>query len=297
MELYQLRTFVIVAEEGNFTRASKRVHATQPAVSAHIKALEEEMGVQLFHRTPRGVELTDAGNELMDDALNVLEAAEKMFAHSVTLQGQISGKLALGLCTDPPYLRVTHLLGSMNEQFPKLNLQLTQAPSRVVLSKIHEKELDAGFVFSGIPYSDLEAIKLAEPAYYVIGAAHWKERLQNPTSSELSEFTWLMPTNNCPFRELQLKIFHEHAITPAQTIGADAEEIFRPLVMEGKALGLFREDEVKTLVDAGHCVVCESLGRHPVELNFVYRKSQAKDPAIAALVEVVSNMWDASSPR
>ena len=61
MELYHLRTFVTVAEEGHLTRASERLFTSQPAVSAHIKALEEELGVTLFDRTPRGMQLTPAG--------------------------------------------------------------------------------------------------------------------------------------------------------------------------------------------------------------------------------------------
>ncbi len=291
MELYQLRTLVAVAEEGNFTRAGKRVHATQPAVSAHIKALEEELGVQLFDRTPRGVELTVAGGELMHDAIQVLTAAERMQARAVTLRGQVSGTIALGLCTDPAYLNVTDLLASMSESFPKLNLMLAQSPSGVILNKIREKDLDAGFVFSGNPYGDLEAIKLAQPEYFIVGAAKWKERLAEATAKELSEFTWLMPTSHCPFRELQLKIFKDHAITPAQTIGADSEEIIRPLVVEGKALALVRDDEVAELLESGKGAVCSSLGRHPVELNFIYRKSQSEDPAIAALIDVVRELW------
>jgi len=291
MELYQLRTLVAVAEEGNFTRAGKRVHATQPAVSAHIKALEAELGVQLFHRTPRGVELTDAGGELINDAIKILSAAEKLRARALTLQDQVSGQISLGLCADTPFLHITEILARMANRFPKLNLKLSQTPSGVVLSKIHNKEYDAGFVFSGNPYSDLDSIKLAEPEYSVIGAAKWKDVLADPTAEKLSKFTWLMPTSDCPFRELQLKIFQEHSINPAQTIGANSEEIMRPLVVEGKALALMRDDEVEDLVKSGKCAICPSLGKHPVELNFIYRKSQAEDPAIAALIEMVRDIW------
>lgn len=291
MELYQLRTLLAVAEEGNFTRAGKRVHATQPAVSAHIKALEEELGVRLFDRTPRGVELTVAGTELIGDAIEVLAAAEKMQARAVTLHGEITGNLAIGLCTDPRYLNVTELLESMNEQFPKLNLKLVQSPSGVVISELRSKNIDAGFVFSGNPYGDVKAIKLAEPEYSIMGAAKWKTQLENATAAELSQFTWVMPTSHCPFRELQLNIFKEHAIVPNRTIGADSEEVIRPLVVEGKALAIVRDDEVRQLLEDGTGAVCSSLGRHPVELNFVYRKSQAEDPAIAALIKVVRNLW------
>lgn len=64
MEFYQLRTFTMVAEEGHLTRAARRLNASQPAVSAHIKSLEDELRVSLFLRTPKGMVLTDAGKKL-----------------------------------------------------------------------------------------------------------------------------------------------------------------------------------------------------------------------------------------
>jgi DNA-binding transcriptional LysR family regulator len=124
-----------------------------------------------------------------------------------------------------------------------------------------------------------------------MGAAKFQEKLQSATPEVLSAFTWVMPPSHCPFRELQLKIFKDHFITPSQSIGADSEEVIRPLVVQGKALALVRDDEATSMLDSGRGAVCTSLGRHPVELNFVYRKSQAEDPAIAALITVVRELW------
>ncbi len=291
MELYQLRTLVAVAEVGNFTRAGKRVHATQPAVSAHIKALEQELGVQLFHRTPRGVELTTAGSELIGDAIEVLAATDKLQARAVTLQGEVTGKVALGLCADPDYLKVSRLIEDMTEQFPKLNLMLLQSPSGPILSAIRAKELDAGFVFSGNPYGDLESIKLAKPKYSIMGAYKWRERLAKGDAAELSKFTWVIPASHSAFRELQLSIFKKHGISPAQTIGADSEEVIRPLIVEGKALALVREDEAETMLQAEEAAPCALVGQHQVEVNFVFRKTQADNPAIGALIAVVREQW------
>jgi len=293
MELYQLRTFVTVAEEGNFTRAGKRVHATQPAVSAHIKALEQELGVRLFDRTPRGVELTQAGQELVQDAIDVLAAANALQARAVTLGGEVAGHVALGLCADPDYLKVTRLLSHMSECFPKLNLQLIQSPSGVILNSIRNRDLDAGFIFSGNPYSDLKTIKLAEPTYSIMGAGNLKKKLNKAKGEDLSEYTWVMPTSNCPFRELQLEIFNDHNIAPSQIIGADSEEVIRPLITEGKALALVREDEVAHMIETGQGAECTQIGRYPVELNFVYRKGEGEDPSISALLEIVRRTWAA----
>lgn len=291
MELYQLRTFVAVAEEGNFTRAGKRVHATQPAVSAHIKALEEELGVRLFDRVPRGVELTSAGAQLVQDAIEVLGAASALQARAVTLGGEVAGKVALGLCTDPDYLRATTLFADISVRFPKLNLSLAQFPSKVILKGVRSRDLDVGFVFAGNPYGDLETIKLAEPFYSIMGAARFREQLKSGTAGDLSGHAWIMPTTDCALRELQLEMFNRHGIVPTRTIGADSEEVIRPLVLEGKALGLVREDEVANMVESGQAVECAMVGRHSVELNFVYRKGEAEDPAIKALIEIVRTAW------
>ena len=76
MELYQLRTFLAIADEANLTRAAERVHTSAPAVSAQLKALEEELGVRLFERTPKGMVLTPAGEreENEDDGETDVEA-------------------------------------------------------------------------------------------------------------------------------------------------------------------------------------------------------------------------------
>ena len=292
MELYQLRTFVAVAEEGNFTRAGKRVHATQPAVSAHIKALEDELGVRLFDRAPRGVELTQAGAELVHDAIEVLAAANTLKARAVTLGGEVAGQVALGLCTDPAFLKATSLIDLLSEQFPKLSLKLIQSPSGVILSEIRARNLDAGFIFSGNPYHDLEAIKLAEPEYSVMGAARFREELATADAKGLSAFTWVMPASHSPFRELQLEIFNKFGIVPARTIGADSEEVIRPLVVEGKALALVREDEVAAMLQSGIAAECALIGRHVVEVNFVYRKGEGDLPSLAALIELVRRTWE-----
>ena len=72
MELYQLRTFLTVAELGNLTQAAVVLHLSQPAVTAQIKALEEELGLPLFERVDGGVTLTRAGSHLLDEARELL---------------------------------------------------------------------------------------------------------------------------------------------------------------------------------------------------------------------------------
>src|SRR5687768_6022630 len=101
MELYQLRTFLTVAEEGNLTRAAEKLFTSQPAVSAQVKALEDELGMRLFERKSKGMQLTQAGKALCEQARRVVNAARD-FKHSADgLRGAVSGELVVGLNNRP----------------------------------------------------------------------------------------------------------------------------------------------------------------------------------------------------
>ena len=78
MELYQLRSFAAIAELGQLTRAAEKLHVSQPAVSAQLKALEEKLGLTLFERTASGMVLTAPGARLLAEAEKVLTAARDM---------------------------------------------------------------------------------------------------------------------------------------------------------------------------------------------------------------------------
>src|SRR5579863_5456769 len=122
MELYQLRTFVIVAEEENLTKAAKRLFMTPPAVSAHIKALEEELNVTLFVRTPQGMQITEKGLLLKTKVEQTLRAAQNIVNHATQMQDYLMGRMMLGLNATPGFLRVGQLVTQMGQNYPGMDL-------------------------------------------------------------------------------------------------------------------------------------------------------------------------------
>lgn len=124
MELYQLKTFKMVAEEGHLTRAAKRLNASQSAVSSHIKALEDELGLNLFMRTPKGMVLTLQGNQIKEHVDKVLANINKMVVHANALRGTITGELRIGIHTEADSLRIPELFSTLQSQHPHIQIHI-----------------------------------------------------------------------------------------------------------------------------------------------------------------------------
>src|SRR5205814_10078594 len=106
MELRHLRYFVAVAEEGHVTRAAERLGIQQPPLSQQIRALETELDLQLFHRKPRGVELTQAGETFLAEARAILERVEHAAAAARRTARGEAGRIGIGFTSSasfPPF--------------------------------------------------------------------------------------------------------------------------------------------------------------------------------------------------
>jgi DNA-binding transcriptional LysR family regulator len=126
MELYHLKTIITVAEEGHLTRAAQRLNTSQPAVSAHIKNLEEELGLRLFTRTPKGMRLTEEGSVLRIRAAEALSMIDTIRDEAGELKAEVTGTLKLGLHIDPRYLRIDCLLSHLQRIHSRLDFHLLQ---------------------------------------------------------------------------------------------------------------------------------------------------------------------------
>ncbi|WP_022663286.1 LysR family transcriptional regulator [Paucidesulfovibrio longus] len=291
MELYQLRTFVAVAEEKHLTRASERLFVSQPAVSAHIKALEKELGVKLFRRTARGMELTREGDALKPKADAVLASARELVFLARAMGDELVGNFKLGLNTDVDFLRLNALLSCMMEKHPRVAVTLLHSTSARIAEQVAAGNWDAGFVFTPPRYTELAAMPLFTFRLYVAGHEKFRDALQNADWPDLAALPWIWTTANCPYHRLVRKIFDGHNLTPAQIIEADSEAVVRSLLSAGKGLALLREDEVETLSRLGGLAVWPGES-HEVQAYFIYLLAREKDPMIRAVRHCVAEMWE-----
>ena len=170
MELYQLRTFAAVAEAAHLTRAAERLHLSQPAVSGHIKALEQELDVRLFDRVATGMVLTEAGRQLLAHAHKVLSAADGVKQAAKQLHGTLTGLLHIGTVADPVDNRLGAVLTAAMQRHPLLRLDLHQAMSGTALESVRDGRLDATFFFGDAPTPPLAGLPLRQLIYRVAGS-------------------------------------------------------------------------------------------------------------------------------
>lgn len=174
LDLRQLRYFVAVAEEGHVTRAAERLGMQQPPLSQQIKALEAQLGLQLFRRKPRGVELTDGGAALFEEARAILarlDQAERA-AHSAA-RGE-RGALRVGVAPTAPFHPfVPQVIRAFREAYPGVAVSLDECLSRQAVQGLKEARLDAAFVRAELPPGDLALHRLIEePMVVALPAAH-----------------------------------------------------------------------------------------------------------------------------
>lgn len=291
MELYQLKTFVVVAEEGHLTRASERLHASQPTVSAHIKALEEELETRLFIRTPKGMRLTEAGERLRDKADFVLQAAKELKLEARNMGDELVGDLSLGLNTDAEYLRIVPLLTSLGVEHPKITLQIRQRASTSVQGAIREGTLDCGFIFGSPRHPEIHAVWLETTQFYVAVPDIWKDRIPGGLKA-LAELPWIMDPSDNPVQQLIEPFFSSRNVKPITRLEVDGDEVIRVLVAAGKGVSFLREDEVEAANRIGQKVHAIPFDELSIDLNFVCLKRRDQDPVMRAVIDHVKNVWE-----
>src|SRR5262245_58781289 len=168
MELYQLKTFVAIAQEGNLTRAVERVFTSAPAVSAQLKSLEDELGVKLFDRTSRGMTLTPAGRALLEEAERTLASATRIRSAAEQIRGATQGAMRFGTVADPVALRLGDVLVRLAERHPQLTLQLRQDLSYQTLDWVVQDELDCTYVITDRNQIDNLEIRRLGPVDLVV---------------------------------------------------------------------------------------------------------------------------------
>jgi DNA-binding transcriptional LysR family regulator len=282
---------VAVNEEGHLTRAADRLHLSQPAVSAHIKALEQILDLKLFERSATGMTPTAAGQAVVDHAQRVLAAVDALRRGAAELKGELIGTLRVGSVSDPQSNRVGDLLAVAVSRYPRLQIELHHAVSGAALQAVRERELDATFYFGEMPGTEFVALPLKQIVYRVAGPAAWADRIRHADWAAISALPWVRTPAISTHNQLVQQLFARYGIdVPPHRIEADSESLIIDLLVSGVGVSLVREDAARPRAQAGELVLWPQ-AKLRTTLWFVCAASRAEDALLRALLACVRETW------
>lgn len=290
MELYQLRSFAAIAELGQLTRAAEKLHVSQPAVSAQLKALEEKLGLTLFERTATGMVLTAPGARLLKEAERVLAAARDLQNVALSFQGQVAGKASIGTLSDPNLTRIGEFMNVALARHPLLELELHQGVTGAALDNVRDGILDASFYHGELRHASVSGLPLRRLVFRVAAPVAWKDRLRLSGWEQVAAMPWIIPPPISSHHQLAYALLQQHGVHPGRVVEADQEAVIASLVVSGVGIALMREEVAFEKAAAGEICIWNDEKIESM-LWFVTQRQRQNDPVILALNELQRELW------
>ncbi|MDK1288815.1 LysR family transcriptional regulator [Pseudoalteromonas umbrosa] len=285
MEFYHLRSFVVVAETGNLTKAAKQLFTTPPAVSAHIRALEDELKTTLFERTSKGMRLTPKGEQLRLQAQKTLDSATDMVNLAVENADQVIGTFKLGLNRDASTLRIAELVKALVHRCPGIELELHALNTGQILEKVSRGELDGGFVYGDIS-PDLFHTELAlQPITTIVPTSFDITAIQS--IYELAELPWITVGEQCPFDTALQKRITQSIKSQVKS----ADNTSRASLVEQGVGASFVELEVAQAMVTAKQAQRLTLLDFEIPLSLVAKKSGLTNPVVKTVLKELEVLW------
>ena len=295
MDYSLIKAFVSIAQEGNLTRAADRLCITQPALSLQLKKLQDSVGLVLFKRTPRGMQLTDEGRRLLSSAEQALEAFAAFQSAAEGLKGIVHGELKVGTIVDPEFLRLGAFLKMMANHHPGLTYELRHGISGSVLREVEQGTLDVAFTL-GFPslvefQQRFHVLPLADFNYRVIAPPSWRALVKGKDWQALSLLPWIATPPESVHHRLLARVFADLGLEPNVVAKVDVESSMMDLVQSGVALALARDSLALRASHEQGIVIADKVSID-ASLGFICRKDRFSEPPIQAAMEIVRAVWE-----
>ncbi len=227
----QLRYFVTIAQCGSITTAAAQLHVAQPALSHHLAALEEELGIAVFVRHARGVHLTPAGQRLLERATAILRQLERLPDDVHAASEEPRGPVALCVVGSLAPLLAAPLFRTLLAEAPDLQLQLSTAISFEARALVEARKVDLAILPTAFEMPHLEVIPLFEERFQVIGPPPLLGHDALPLSMrELASLPLIAPDRNHDLRRLLERAALDQGLSLNVRIEVNDASLLRSLV-------------------------------------------------------------------
>jgi DNA-binding transcriptional LysR family regulator len=295
IELRHLRYFVAVAEELHFGRAAIRLHLAQPPLSQQIRKLEDILGHALFTRTSRAVKLTSAGQIFLDRARRTLQNVQEDLAEARSVGRGEVGFLRVGFISSSMLTPLPAMLGQYRKEYPKVNLQLHESYTSLVVQGLLKGTLDAGFLRDGGPTEGLHVTTLfSEPFVAVLPADHPLATRSIISAGSLRDepFVFFSPTAGKLAYEKPVSLCEQHGFRPR--VVQEAPQWLTIMRLIGAGLGVSIAPACVQQIAAPD-VICRRLRGAKVfsDIELAYRTSEDR-PIVRSFANIAQTSFQTS---
>lgn len=290
MELRHLKYFVAVAEELHFGRAAKRLHIAQPPLSQQIMNLEDELGVKLFDRTRRTIQMTDAGIYFLKEVQQLLLHVEQAAESARRIYRGQAGRLVVGFVGSVIHTFLPEGLRLFRDRFPDVELVLQELNTAEQIKSLHARRIDVGFLYPDAQDFLLASQQLTRaPLIVVLPKKHSLSSRKSLHIRELAQERFIANTRSSEpvIRDTFISMCHSAGFSPK--IAQEASQVQTVLGLVASGLGAcLLPDFIKNIKRPGVQYIPLAGSPPTVKLAVVWR-SDNSSPLVKSFVSVIES--------
>jgi DNA-binding transcriptional LysR family regulator len=287
MDFDQLETFLEVARLSSFSRAAEKRFRTQPAISAQIRGLEEEVGARLLDRSGGKVSITAAGKVFQRYAEEAVQARRNVLTAVAEMERVPRGEIVVGANEGTCLHVLPEVFAEFKKLYPSVNVNVLRAEHTGTLESIVDNSVDFGVVSLPVNDNRLTVVPIHKDELVIITApGHALAKHKQATVAETADYPLLMPKVGRT-RDALEDLFAERRLKPNISMELDSSELLKRFVAAGVGIGYIARSNVREDVKAGVlCALSVSDAHIRRDLALVFRKDKALSRAALAFIEI-----------
>ena len=288
MDLKQINTFICVAESGSLSRASDRLHVVQPALSRQIKLLEHEIGVELFTRHVRGMELTEAGRAFYERITGLVRQIETSVHDVQSLRGEIKGQVALGIMPTISTVLSVRLVHRVQRELPGVQLRIAEGYSVHLLEWLQRGEIDVTFLYGSASEYHLRCEDLLYEDIVLISAPNALPGVGDSISLEdATKLPLALPSESFGLRRMLDNTFAANDVSIDPVYHIDSFWVIKSLVESGVCHSLMPISSVQRMAAAGLIETRQLIPETRRQIVLVMPNDRANTRATDAVIDLL----------
>ena len=299
LNFHQLYIFQMVASHLSFSRAAEAMEITQPAVSIQVQELEKFLGITLFHRRPRGLRITEAGDAVLAYSQQIFALSKQLVETVQELEDLQSGHLLLGASTTPGEYVLPSIVGRFRQLYPGIHVELVIGNTRNIIQRILDHDMDLGMVGDHVEEfsSELEMVDYQDDEIVLVAApSHPAASLARPTVEQIVDLGLVGREEGSATRLAVERRLRDLGIPPQFAIELGSNQAVKQAAMAGGGVGIISRLGIVAELGAGMLVVLDVAGwdcRRP--LTLIQPKDRYLSPSQSAFSQFLMTERSSSS--